>query len=111
MSFITVTPKFDAFVKFCSEQDPEAKIDHFTYDTCAIGEFTPTYNELYPDDLKSPTGVVHQIIDELSVVKPELSDNFGNKLGYALGRPDIATYGGMSQWLHQFQHTVIEAAQ
>lgn len=111
MSLISVTPKFDAFVKFCSEQDPETKINHFTYDTCAISEFAPTYNEMYPEDPKSPTGVVYQMLDELAVVNPELSDNFGDKLGYALGDTSIDTYGGLSQWLNQLHHKVTEAAQ
>lgn len=109
MSLITVTPKFDAFVKFCSEQDPTNAIYHLGgYDQCAIGAFTTAVEGRFVDDAFE---VAYEIVDELEVVSKNLGEQFIQKVGNGAKHPDIATYGGMDQWLHQFQHKVVEAAQ
>lgn len=114
MSLISVTPKFDAFVKFCSEQPSDKKIDHRGgYDMCAIGEFTPTFNELFNDEEfdEESCVVMYDIQDEIDGVDGGFSLEFNDKIGNGLQHPDIATYGGLSQWLLQFQHRINEAAQ
>lgn len=111
MSLISVTPKFDAFVKFCSEQDPTTAIRHNIYDTCAIGDFTPTFNELFPDDRDSPCNVMYQMVDELRTISDGMSDTFRIEIGNASNHGPLRNYGGMFKWLSQMQHQVHEAAQ
>lgn len=115
MSLISVTPKFDAFVKFCSEQDPAKVINHLGgYDMCAIGEFTPTYNELFSNDEEfdeESCVVMYDIQDEIDVVSSGFSVVFNDKIGNGAKHLDIATYGGISSWLNTLQHQIHEAAQ
>lgn len=114
MSLISVTPKLDAFTKFCSEQDPVREINHKDgWDFCAIGEFTPEYNAQFPSDNGSvqPYWVGICIETELESVSGELGEHFINTLGNGREYSELETYGGLTEWLHQMQHQAHEAAQ
>lgn len=113
MSLISVTPKLDAFAKFCSDKAPDTTINHSDgWDFCAIGEFKSSYNDTFVEEQTAfASSVAIAISDEITAVSDDLGYQFLDKIGNASGYSDIATYGGLSQWLNQFQHKVIEAAQ
>lgn len=107
MSTASVTPMFDVFVKFCSEQPPAKRIDHTEgYTECAIGDFTRHINTG-----ASPYMVLIEIKDDLEIISPDLAEDFHVKIGDGSNDRSIATYGGLTTWLLQFQHSVHEAAQ
>lgn len=110
---LSVTPKLDAFVKFCSEQDPVRKIDHTNgWNACAVGEFTPGYNAQFPDQtVFGPFWLSLALRDEIEDVSPDLADQFIDILGDGDTCDEIQTFGGMTDWLHQIQHQIHEAAQ
>lgn len=107
MSTTSVTPMFDDFVKFCSEQPSDIRIIHSeAYDECAIGEF-----KRHIESGESAYTVMTKIKSDLSPISKDLAEVFHDTIGNANGNRSIATYGGLTKWLLQFQHDVNRAAQ
>lgn len=105
MSLISVTPKMDSFVKFCSEQDGGRRINHFTYDTCAIGDLMEANGECRDGAYRW----FHGMLYEVKSVSKELGAIFHDHIGS--GHPELSTYAGMNQYLTKFQHDLKAVAQ
>lgn len=100
-----ITPIFDEFLKFCSEQNPETEIDHETFYTCALGEFSRS-KDVSADE------VLRDIRSEIRIAAGEdLSQEFYMTIGNAEDDHDLSTYGGLTDWLNRFHRRVVAAAQ